>query len=248
MSDNELTGSPAPESGEIVEQQVVTEVQGTADVSAQAPDNQDDLPKDVQGLTSEVVSLRQKLRQKDEYAEFLKNAQQYQPAQQQQQEQFEFDPNGVPYNSDVQKIAEHVAKQVLNETLEQRESQNLEIELRTKADEIRKADSKFDDRMNLAVEMLQRDPLLEGFFMREKTAQGKIQVLEKIASFHPLYDTVKPLPKAPAVNEALERIKQNSQLPPVLTGVQSTGSTIKQVSQMTDDEYIEFFNKQKREL
>lgn len=247
MSDNGLTGSPAPESGEVVEQQV-TEVQGTADVSAQAPDNQDDLPKDIQGLTSEVVSLRQKLRQKDEYAEFLKNAQQYQPVQQQQQEKFEFDPNGVPYNSDVQKIAEHVANQILNEKLEQREAQNLEIELRTKADEIRKSDSKFDDRMNLAVEMLQRDPLFEGLFMREKTAQGKIQVLEKIATFHPLYDSVKPAPKAPVVDEAIQRIKQNSQLPPVLTGVQSAGSTTKQISQMTDDEFVEFFNKQKREL
>ncbi len=247
MSDNGLTGSPAPESGEIRDQQV-TEVQGTADVSVQAPDNQDDLPKDVQGLTSEVVSLRQKLRQKDEYAEFLKNAQQYQQPQPQQQEKFEFDPNGIPYNSDVQKIAENIARQIVNKTLEQRESQNLEIELRTKADELRKSDAKFDDRMNLAVEMLQRDPLFEGLFMREKTAQGKIQVLEKIASFHPLYDTVKPLPKAPVVDEALQRIKQNSQLPVVLTGVQGAGSTVKQVSQMTDDEFLEMFEKQKREL
>ena len=222
--------------------QQTNEVQGGAgEQTVQTPDNQQSTHE--QGLVNEVTRLRDELKRKDEYLEFVRASQQYQPqqAQQVQQDDIDLKPNDIPEVADVERIAEKRARALFQEMQAQEQSNRMEAELRSRAEEIRKTDTNFDNRINLAIELMQRDPYLQSAFARETSAEGKIKALEKIAVFHPLYESYKPATVASKpVDDAIKKLQENAKLPQTLSGVQGSGQVIKQASQMTDEEYIEY--------
>ena len=96
--------------------------------------------------------------------------------------------------------------------------------------------------MEYAMEILNSDEVYKRTLSREQTAEGVLKRLEQFATFHPLFDSVKPKPASqPNVDDALKRIQENAKIPPSLSGVQGAGATQKSIQDMSETEYMDFF-------
>lgn len=182
---------------------------------------------------AEVQRLRDENERLKEYAEFIKQAP---PAVEQVYQKPEIDPKEVTYAEDVDKIVDYK----INMFMKLEEQKNLERDLRVLADENRAKDPQFESRMELALEFMERDPVSQGQFDRAKTAKDKIAVLEKCAKWNPRYDLLQK-PVSTPVNDIVDRLKQNAELPATINTMQTAGKTQKAVSEMDEIEYSEFF-------
>lgn len=243
-----LIGSPTADQGVVseVQSQGIPQETTTPQIGEQQNQGQDSQniqgnvvkPEDLPGLIQRAERAEAEARRQREYNEFLR---QTRSPEVQTKERKEFDPDAIPYVKDVNDLIDMRVEERLNAIQEQQVIEDL----RRISDEKRQTDVSFDKRMSFAMEILERDEMLAPLFLREKTANGKIAFMERIAQWHPLYGTVEgsqPLPsQAQGISEAAQKLKAASQIPPSLSTMQAAGSAQKLVSQMTDEEYIAYF-------
>ena len=235
-----LLVSPDQSTGDVnVNQETQTSVmqdQGSVDTQAQNTQTALGTVNDLPGLIARAERAEAEARRLSEYNEFLKKVPQ---SQQPQREKFSIDPDAIPYASDVDKIVE----QRLEERFAREQEQRLVVDLQTTAEQRRASDPDFDRRMSLAREYIERDDLVAAMFMRETTAAGKIAMMEKIATWHPNFGGVaarQSLTPSPAA-EAMQKLKESAATPPVLSQISGASIAQRPVSQMSSEEYREYF-------
>ena len=124
------------------------------------------------------------------------------------------------------------------------ENERITNELRVMADSKRSSDPSFDDRMNLAIELLELRPSYRAMFLEEGTAQAKLDFLELIAQRHPLYVAPAGQPaRNTQVSSAIEKLKQNQNIPVTLSNIASSSMIPKSIKQMTEAEYGDYVAK-----
>lgn len=183
----------------------------------------------------EVQKLREEVRLKQEYIEFMKASGQVQ--QPVNLPEFNMDPKDVPYVEDVQKLVDARMAQ-FQQQLEQRQ---IESDLRSMADTKRSSDPQFDKRMELAIEYMERDPISQDRFSQARSAKDKLDVLEKIARWHPLYGSVSG-PQLQPNQDVVDRLKANSQIPATLSSMQTAGNNQVSMVNATEEEWRKKFN------
>jgi len=232
MSDEFIGGSDQG-TGDVVEQPIVTAVEGVQD---QVATDQTETPLDEksQGILRELQETREKLKNKEDYINFLKNISSN-PQQGNKVQMPELDDDSVPYVQDVKALI----KAELERANIERETNALVRDITSASSKIRETDTMFDSRMDLAKEILRFKPEYEVFVNSKNTAEDIIKAMEMIAQDHPLYNNyaVKP---AVSNKDIIDRLNKNSQLPATVTGLQGSGGVDKLPSQMTDEEYFAF--------
>lgn len=158
----------------------------------------------------------------------------------------ELDAEAVPFVGDVKQLIELGVAEKLMELEEQR-SLN---ELAQYGQQMRSSDPSFDNRMNLAFEVIATNPeFFEPFVQKEKTAAGKVAVLERIAKQHPNFEYTPTVPQPAQPAQAIvNKIKNNLSIPPTLATMQGSGVTQKAIKDMTLQEYLEFKESIKKQL
>ena len=184
----------------------------------------------------EVQKLREEVRLKQEYIEFMKASNQVQQPVKDLPE-FNMDPKDVPYVEDVQKLVDARMAQ-FQQQLEQKQ---IESDLRSMADTKRSSDPQFDKRMELAIEYMDKDPMALANFDRARTAKDKLDVLEKIARWHPLYGSLGNQQLQPN-QDVVDRLKANSQIPATLSSMQTAGNTQVSMVDATEEQWRKKFN------
>lgn len=228
MSEEFIGGT---DQGTGVVEEVNTGVQGDITSEVQAPaDNQVETPTI---SVAEAMKLKEENQRLKDYAEFIRQTGGEQPVV---RPKFEMAPDAIPYVEDVDKLVD--AK--LEAFIAQREAEQVEKDLRNIAEQTKAKDPMFEKRMELAVEYLDRDEVAQKQFARARTAQDKIAVLEKIAKWHPMYDSISR-PAVQPVSDAIQRLQQNAAIPPTLATIQGAGNTRKSVQDMNEQEYKELF-------
>jgi hypothetical protein len=223
-----------------------TQVESTETVQSEevAVEQQEQPPVDVEGIQRELHAEREKARRLQEYNEFLRNrpdpnAETVDPFKDVKQ----MAKDGVPFVEDVEKLIDY--KMHLRQEKESEE--RMLSEVASLADQRRKEDTSYNDKMNLAFELINNDlsGSLSSIVATERTAEGKIRKLEWIATSHPLYGNI-----ATKLNnqEVVDRMKANAAKPTTLASVQGLGSTSKPISQMNAQEYKEYFDSVKKKL
>lgn len=243
----EVIGSPTIATGEVGESQEVSQGIATPPVSgeqnpaqSQGDSQRSGTVDDIPGLISRAERAEAESRRQREYNEFLR---QTRDNVAQPKERKEFDPDAIPYVRDVNDLIDMRVEERLNAIQEER----VVDDLRRTSDSMRGTDPNFDRRMNMAREILERDEMLVPLFLREKTADGKIAFMERIAQWHPLYDGSlsrqggAPVSQSQMISEAAQKLKAATQVPPALSSIPASGTAQKLVSQMTDDEYVAYF-------
>lgn len=246
MSEEALSQASGLENTGSVEQQA-TQVETPA-AESQHVEQQNVLSDKEKGLLRDLERTRADLQREREYRQFIEESSQYRGnAPEQQNVDLNLNPEDPLFVGDAEKLIEAKANALLERRLNEIENERIKGELSLLADEARKDDVNFEKRMQYAVELVQRESLYQGAFDRARTAKDKLNVLEKIAQFHPLYtdELSKKSSVAPASNvtEALQKIAENSNKPPTLSGVNTMGSTERAWSQMTPEEYNREFRK-----
>ena len=207
-----------------VQGDISTEVQGVQQIDNQAAPTIS---------VAEAMKLKEENQRLKDYNEFIRQTGAEQAAP--QKPKFEMPPDAIPYVEDVDKLVD--AK--LYAFQAQRDAEQLDRDLRNLAEDIKSKDNMFEKRMELAIEYMDRDQFSQAQFDRARTAQDKIAVLEKIAKWHPMYDSIsKPVPQA---TDAIQRLQANAKIPPTLATMQGAGKTMKSVSDMNEQEYAELF-------
>lgn len=242
----------------IGEQQPVdtTTVATTPDVNVtqqgvtQEPVQQQNPPEpevDVNALITKIRYQEEEIERQRLYAEFLKGAQQQEKAGGRKAKP-EFDPDGVPLFSEVDEYIEYKLAEEREKAEEERLIQGLEEYGRKAVVE----DPNFKERATLAGEMLQYNPANMQIFLNERTVEGKIKIIELLAQMHPRYNpslakggTVTAQPTG--VDQAIEKLKATSQMPPTLTGLASASPTTKLYSQMSPEEILRELENVKRQ-
>lgn len=233
----QIVANPGAGTGEEVSSQPVVQDQGGQEqvVGQQVQDNSN---VDVNALRAENARLADENRRQREYAEFIRRSRTEQPQQPQlAQRQSSLDPDAIPFVSDVDRLIEERISGVRSEL----ENERVTNELRVMADNMRSSDPTFDDRMNLAIELLELKPAYKSIFFNEcKTAQEKIDFLEWASSKHPLYvpPAGQPARVTPA-STAIEKLKQNNNIPVTLSSIASSSMIPKSIRQMSDQEYAD---------
>jgi len=186
------------------------------------------------GILRELQETREKLKNKEEYINFLKNISDA-PKQGNKVQVPDLDDDSVPYVQDVKALikAEMEQERIAKET------EALVRDITTVSGKIRETDQSFDARMDLAKEILRYRPEYEVFVNSKNTAEDIIKAMEMIAQEHPLYNNY-AVKSVPANKDIIDRINKNSQLPATITGLQGSGVVDKLPSQMTDEEYFEY--------
>lgn len=229
----QIVANPGAGTGE----EIVSQQEAVTPEQVQQPVDNSNV--DVNALRAENARLADENRRQREYAEFIRRSMAEQPQQPQQaQGQSSLDPDAIPYVSDVDRLIEERISSVRSEL----ENERVTNELRIMADSMRSSDPTFDDRMNLAIELLELRPAFKSMFFNEcKTAQEKIDFLELVAVKHPLYvpSAGQPVRTTPA-STAIEKLKQNNNIPVTLSSIASSSMIPKSISQMSDQEYADF--------
>lgn len=227
-------------SGESYSSGSISEAPSQPEVSHESTDS--DIPNDVNGLMQTVHSLRAELQRKDEYARFLRESIDSGAItpQQAQQAQFDMDDDVVPFAGDVKKMIDAKVEQRLAAMKTEMLEETAKEQLQSLANEARAKDPNFDKRMDMAVDLL-RDPAYASAFNRlPLTGKARLDFLEKIAPFHPMYSQVAPAGNSLA-SDTIEKLKANSQIPPTLAGMGSQGSTMRSINDMSDAEFEKHF-------
>lgn len=191
--------------------------------------------EDIQNLRAKVRYQEEEIERQRQYSEFLKGAQQQDRSTPRSRP--EFDPNGVPLFSEIDEYVEYKLAEERERAQEERLVQGLEEYGRRAMAE----DPNFKERVNLAGEMMQYNPANMQIFLNEKTVEGKIKILELLAPMHPRYTPslakgVTTAQPSQAVDQAIEKLKANAQIPATLTGMASASPTTKLYSQMSPEE------------
>lgn len=195
----------------------------------------------VQSLEIAIQKERAEKARLAEYNRFLKDAvSSREPAKEDPYKNVrELDPEAVPFVADVKQLIEMgVAEKMMQ--LEEERALN---ELRNYSEQQRASDPTFDNRMNLAFEVIATNPnFFEPFVQKERSAEGKVAVLERIAKQHPNFDfaPTAPQPASQQSQAIVEKIKQNMSIPPTLATMQGSGVTQKSIKDMSLPEYLEY--------
>lgn len=203
----------------------------------------DDIPNDVNGLMQTVHNLRAELQRKEEYTKFLResiDSGAITPQQAQQaQNQFDLDDDVVPFAGDVKKMIDAKVEQRLAVMKMELMEDAAREQLQSLANEARAKDPAFDQRMDMAVELL-RDPAYASAFNRlPLSGKARLDFLEKIAPFHPNYSMAAP--RNSMAQDTIDKLKANSLVPPTLASMGSQGSTMKSINDMTEAEFEAHF-------
>lgn len=230
--------------GEIVQETPAVVTEGE---QVQTEASHEQMTERERALLHEVQELRDKARRAEEYSRWQAESRQYQQSQTppQKEEEFDLAPDQIPYVSDVDRLIEKRANAIFEQKMQQMEQKKIEEGIRTISSERSGKDPNFNIRMQMALEVMDRDPYAQALFMWEKDANGKIEALERIAERHPLFGNYKPAEKAPEkapADDALKKLREQASIPPTLTGIQGSSQAVKQPSQMSDDEAIAYIN------
>lgn len=226
MSEEILGGSDLGTAGleQVVNETVNTEVTPEAPVETQVESSIS---------MAEAMRLKEENQRLKDYNEFIRETSR--PQEPSNIPTFDMAGDQIPYVEDVDKLVE--AKMYKFQQMQ--EQKQVERDLASIAEQSRTSDPTFDKRMELAIEYMDRDPVAMNRFNEARTAKDKISVLEKIAKWHPLYDSIqKP---APIINDAISRLQANAALPNTLATMQSAGKTQKAVTEMNEQEYNDLF-------
>ena len=203
---------------------------------------------DVNALIAKVRYQEEEIKRQQDYAEFLRGAQQARTSTERKAKP-EFDPNGVPIFAEIDEYVEYKLAEAKEREEEERLIQGLEEYGRKAVQD----DPNFRERVMLAQEIMQYKPAYLNIFLSERTVEGKVKALEYFAQEHPRYSpaiakgaktTTQP---ATGVDQAIEKLRANSQIPPTLTGAASASPTTKLYSQMTPDEILRELENVKRQ-
>ena len=202
---------------------------------------------DVNALITKIRYQEEEIERQRSYAEFLKNAQQQERSGSKQKP--EFDPNGVPIFSEIDEYLEYKLSEERAKMEEERLVQGLEEYGRKAMAE----DPGFKERVALAGELMQFNPANMQIFLNERTVEGKVKILELLAPMHPRYNpsiakgNVTASVQPTGVDQAIEKLKATSQMPPTLTGMASASPTTKLYSQMSPQEILAELDRVKRQ-
>ncbi len=229
----DFNGVSGQGTGEVAENPSMDNVV-TTEQTGQPEPPVEQLDEKAQGILRELQETREKLKAKDDYINFLKNVSNA-PKQGNKVQMPELDDDSVPYVQDVKALI----KAELEQERIARETEALVRDITSAKAKILETDPMFDNRMDLAKEMLRFNPEYEVLVNSKTTADEIIKAMEMIAQQHPLYNNY-AVKANPANKDIIDRITKNSQLPTTVTGLQGSGTAEKLPSQMTDEEYFAY--------
>jgi len=194
---------------------------------------------DMKGIKNELWHAKEEARKLREYNAFLKEAGNQPKAQ--VDEEDELADDDVPYVGDTKKLI----KKEMDIARATAQEDQIVSQMETIGKEKQEADSNFPKNMDLAFELIEREAssgktALKDLVMSKGTAEGRIKVLEYIASEHPMHV------KSDAVNKSkalMDKVKANASIPTQLSSVGGSGKTSKAWTDMSDEDYEKEFQK-----
>ena len=231
------------------QQDVAVTTQPSVETSSTPQTQQPQQEVDVVALQNAIRQRDEELKRRDDYINFIKKANE-QRAASSPREMIQLDPGDVPIVSEVEQLVEYK----LAEKEAMLEEQRITEGLRQYGERARTEDPNFQSRMMLAEEMLRYNEWDAQRFMQERTVEGKVRMLEILAAMHPNYNptlakgTAQPAsPATPAVDQAIEKMKQNLSMPQTVTGMGGSAPSVKLVSQMSHEEYLRYLDSVKKQ-
>jgi len=241
MSEEILGGSDLGTASDVSVEAPVSEAPVTETTNTETQQVVESTP-DFEGMKRALMAEQDKARRLQEYNEFLRNR----PSPAETSDPYanirNLEKDSVPFVEDVEQLIE----MKLYERMQKESEDRLVAEVKTIAERKKSEDSSYTDKMNLAFELCNMDKNLADMVEAVPTAEGKLAKLEWIATAHPLYGNIS---QKNSQQDLIDRVQKNASLPQTLSGMPSSATTtVKPVTQMTDQEFKAYFNKVKSQL